>query len=315
MANEDMLARIQKKLDSRGSVPAAEALSEALPPSDLSTLMLAVYGRITARTAPPELLRLYGQNAYAKASKLSALALARQELALLELAEDRGIGSVVLSPAAQLGTCSAVAAVNQNKVLSAVRGTELSADPTNALALHICHLLKGGGLANRTAPVSLCATARVVRAQRVTRSDLVQHFSLYGMVTSGRDSGSYGFERAALEKHIAFYRDFFRERIGAGISLVLRKCPGYADPDGLFTRLEEWLRTASPAVPLCTESALRDNRYYAGVQFTLFAHLGGEDINIGDGGFVDWSQKLLGSHKERMLISAIGLDRLCMYMP
>lgn len=35
-------------------------------------------------------------------------------------------------------------------------------------------------------------------------------------------------------------------------------------------------------------------------------------INIGDGGFVDWTQKLLGNKKERCLISGIGLDRLLM---
>jgi hypothetical protein len=28
---------------------------------------------------------------------------------------------------------------------------------------------------------------------------------------------------------------------------------------------------------------------------------------IADGGFVDWTQKLLGNNKERLLISALGL--------
>jgi len=35
-----------------------------------------------------------------------------------------------------------------------------------------------------------------------------------------------------------------------------------------------------------------------------------KEFYIGDGGFVDWTQKKLGNKKERLLISAIGLDRL-----
>jgi hypothetical protein len=38
----------------------------------------------------------------------------------------------------------------------------------------------------------------------------------------------------------------------------------------------------------------------------------GREHHIGDGGFVDWTQQLLENKKERMLISAIGLDRLLM---
>ena len=31
---------------------------------------------------------------------------------------------------------------------------------------------------------------------------------------------------------------------------------------------------------------------------------------VGDGGFVQWTQHLLGNRKERLLISGIGLDLL-----
>ncbi|MFI0799771.1 hypothetical protein [Amycolatopsis lurida] len=32
----------------------------------------------------------------------------------------------------------------------------------------------------------------------------------------------------------------------------------------------------------------------------------------GDGGFVDWTQRLVGNRKERTLISGVGVDRLAM---
>lgn len=36
-------------------------------------------------------------------------------------------------------------------------------------------------------------------------------------------------------------------------------------------------------------------------------------IEIGDGGFVDWISQILGNKKERCLISGIGLDRLLLF--
>lgn len=53
-----------------------------------------------------------------------------------------------------------------------------------------------------------------------------------------------------------------------------------------------------------------NNDYYKGLQFTIIVNLNGQELNIGDGGFVDWSQKLLSNKKERMMISAIGLDKI-----
>ena len=36
----------------------------------------------------------------------------------------------------------------------------------------------------------------------------------------------------------------------------------------------------------------------------------GNKIEIGDGGYVDWTQKMVNNKRERCLISGIGLDRL-----
>jgi hypothetical protein len=33
-------------------------------------------------------------------------------------------------------------------------------------------------------------------------------------------------------------------------------------------------------------------------------------MEVGDGGFVDWTARLLGNRRERLLISALGVDRL-----
>jgi hypothetical protein len=51
--------------------------------------------------------------------------------------------------------------------------------------------------------------------------------------------------------------------------------------------------------------------YYTGVCFKIHAGGGpGQMREVGDGGFVQWTQHLLGNRKERLLISGIGLDLL-----
>jgi len=51
--------------------------------------------------------------------------------------------------------------------------------------------------------------------------------------------------------------------------------------------------------------------YYPSVCFKVFATGSeGEDIEIGDGGFVPWTQRLLSNAKERLLIGGLGIDRL-----
>jgi hypothetical protein len=38
------------------------------------------------------------------------------------------------------------------------------------------------------------------------------------------------------------------------------------------------------------------------------AHAG--ELEVGDGGFTDWTAQLVGSRKERLLASGLGIDRL-----
>lgn len=44
------------------------------------------------------------------------------------------------------------------------------------------------------------------------------------------------------------------------------------------------------------------------MQYTILLHINDKEIDISDGGFVDWTQKLIGNKKHRMLTSGIGLQ-------
>ena len=55
--------------------------------------------------------------------------------------------------------------------------------------------------------------------------------------------------------------------------------------------------------------------YYMGVCFKIYAGVEDQDLEVADGGFVDWSQRLTGNRKERLLISDFDVDRLTETMP
>ncbi len=52
--------------------------------------------------------------------------------------------------------------------------------------------------------------------------------------------------------------------------------------------------------------------YYRDVCFKVNTLANGVPAEIGDGGFTDWTARLVASKKERLLISGYGLDRLAM---
>ena len=108
---------------------------------------------------------------------------------------------LTLAPVVPLGTHSALATVSQHKVLSTIRACEVAADPTNALALEAAGRRRA---LPRTATVKLAGIQRVVRAQQFQDAGAAAHFTLFGLVTAGRDEGGYGFERAALAEHLRF---------------------------------------------------------------------------------------------------------------
>ena len=283
---------------------------DALQPSDLQPLLLEVFGRLSGKTAPAGLLREYRQNRFVKPAGLDAVSYLKLELELLVSAQESGFLPVLLSPAGLLGSCSAMAAVSQNKVLSALRGTEIMADPTNMLALHAADKLFSREWSNMDRAVHLCAASRVARAQGMEKPGLLTHFGIYGMVSSGRDSGSYRCETGLLEKHIAFYDAFFRRRMDARMSLILRRRKGYTDGSGFMERIGGHIQKTFPHIPLEADMVEADNAYYLGLNFKMMLTANGQRVEIGDGGFVDWTQKLINNKKERLLISAIGLDRL-----
>lgn len=287
-----------------------ESLTARIPPSDLNTLLLEVFRDLSKKSSPAGLLKRYATNRFVRPSLADPIDLKQLELDALKIARNHSYRPIQLSPVAPLGSCSIVAASDQNKIVSALRGTEVVADATNVLALHICHAIKSGTMSNHPDFIRYSTTHRHVRAQKYDHPSLLSHFHLFCLVASGKDKGSYSFEKQAFAEHIHLYRDIFKLLFDADIQVALSMRSGYIDSHGLVETVLAYAHERLPDVKAFVNAEPVNNQYYKGLQFTIIANINGQRLNIGDGGFVDWSQQLLDNRKERMMISAIGLERL-----
>ncbi|MDL2215717.1 hypothetical protein LJB77_01405 [Ruminococcaceae bacterium OttesenSCG-928-N02] len=281
----------------------------ALPRADLNSLLLALFDKQSMRLSPQGILKAYSQNRFSVPGELDPAAFHALEAELLRTAQNTGMQTVLLSPCAPLGSCSVFGCVNQYNVISSLRGVETLSDPSNMLAIIIADKLKNRACDNTT-PLHYATSARVVRAQPVEGEGFFAHFGVYCMVSSGKDRGAYMCEKELLEKHLLFYRETLQTKFGAKLSIVLCKRSGYKDGDGFFEQISEAIQAILPGTPLAFANDDLDNRYYQGINFKIMMHTKGGAVEIGDGGFVNWMSQMLGSKKERCLISGIGLDRL-----
>ncbi len=302
------IERILKRLDKPDLI---RLLTEHISGSDLNTLLLKVFHEKVARSTPNNLLKRYTENRFVHPANVEPVRLKQLEMAMLKIAVSQGVSPLELSPVAPLGCASIVGTVDQNKVISALRGTEVVSDATNLIALHIAELIKYDK-SPREDFLRFCTTHRHVRAQYFGDTPgMLAHFHLFCMVTSGVDQGSYDFERRSLWDNIEVYRTIFDSLFGSTIEVIISERGGYKDSAGLVSRVIEYGRSLKlPDVVIRAGDSQTENLYYKGLQFTIKTVIDDKEHYIGDGGFVDWTEKMLGAKKERLLISAIGLDRL-----
>ncbi|MEU8633859.1 hypothetical protein AB0C38_16925 [Amycolatopsis sp. NPDC048633] len=277
---------------------AADVLA-TLPGADLTTVQLEVARRRAARLAPADVLRRHRDDRFVPASPLPFALLRRVEDALLGAAP--GFDLVTLAPLTPLGTHSVVTGLAQHRVVPTGRGTEVAADPTTGLALEAAARRSSGEV------VRLATVQRVVRAQRVDGAGMFAHFSLFGAVTAGRDTGGLEFERAAALEHARLMTAGCRALGATAVSL------GVTVLDPRFSGLLDDVPDV-PTHPFPDREGGRGG-YYEGLCFKVYASFDGEPAEVGDGGFTPWTQRLLGNAKERLMTSGLGVDRLATLLP
>lgn len=289
---------------------ALQVMDKRLSGSDLTTLLMEVARRRSGRLSASDVLEQYRRDRFAVPATVDAGRLRAVEGRAVEAATGH-FEFVVLAPVVPLGTHSTLAGVSQNNVVTTTRGTEVAADPTNALALEAAvrrrQLLDDDP--RSAIAVHLAALQRVVRAQLFDGPRSFAHFSLLGAVTAGRDTGDHAFEIDAVVRHVQMLAATPLAIGASGIRVAITDFGGQrgAVVEQLIARLR---RSGIDAIQWPDREGGRE--YYIDLCFKLHARFGDEEIEVGDGGLVDWTQRLLQSRKERLMISGLGLDRLAL---
>jgi hypothetical protein len=315
------LARILRALDT-GSQPGTSAgadlldvLTERLSGTDLTTLLLEVFRRRAMSMTPADILRRYRGDRFVAPVPSDERRLRRAQDSMLGALGEH-VDVLMLAPVVPLGTHWATAGVDPRNVIATIRGSEVAADPTNGLALEAA--LRRRQLLDadpRSAePVRLAASQRVTRAQLFSGPVSFAHFQLLGLVTAGRDTGGRAFEREQLTEHLRFAANGLARAGLTGVTIALT-CLDEPSRQVLADVTDALSGHAGVEI---AEAADRDSgrAYYRGLCFKVFvAGPEGEQLEVADGGFVDWTAKLLGNRKERLVISGYGIERVAMAGP
>ena len=314
--SDPILERIQREA---GVQELLDVLVERLSPTDLQSLLLEVYRRRTTRIKPRQLLERYEQDRFVRPSDIAPQVTTEFDRLVWSLLPDHYI-ALELSPVSPLGTNSAIATVDQNKVVTTIRNSEVVADATNVLALECAsrrrHLLRDDPHSRER--VRLCASQRVIRGQVYRAKDAIPHFRLLGLCTAGRDQGSFQFETSSLVEQITFYLRLLRESTRLDyttkrLRVAITDLELGQREQVLKEQVLSPLTTTHPDV-LCDLDPERETGrgYYTGVCFHIYATNTAEtEFELIDGGFTTWTQQMLSNTKERLLISGLGIERLC----
>ena len=284
------------------------ALEHKLSPADLQTLLLEVSRRRAAAVRPARLMQRWQQDRYVRPAATDPRLVWQLEARLWDLLPAEFAG-VELSPVAPLGTCSALGPVSQDRVITTVRGSEVVSDPTNVLAIESAVRRQ-----RPTAPpaVHLASCHQVLRGQPFDAPGVFQHFRLFALVSTARDRGSGTTEAALLIAHLRYWSRALAELLPGRRSTVSYTVFGFPP---LRERIDDTILPALRPLPEGVAVAEDPHRqrargYYerGALRIDIAADAG--PLEVGDGGFTDWTAQLRGDAKERCLISCVSTERM-----
>ena len=300
---------LRRILDDLGDDDLVEVLAEGLGGADLTTLLLAVMARRTAPMTAPEVLRRDERNRLTVASLHDGRRVHDvTDRVLSALPAD--VEVMGLSPVVPLGTHAAVADVHQDRVLSAVRGTEVAADPTVGLALQALRrrqALLADDPRSETL-VRLATVQRVLRTQPFAGDRNLAHFTLVAHVTAGRDTGSHGFERTAARVDLS---RLVGATLASGVASVRVRVTDLSDGRAsVLAWLTDAIEDDRVVVVDHPDRDTADNYYTTACVKLDVPDQGGDWTEVGDGGFVGWGGALASNRKERLWTGAVSVERL-----
>ena len=301
---------LERVLRTEPAAAAMRLLTEEMSGTDLTTFLLEVARRRADRVEPADLIRQYQRDRFVAPAQVDPLRVAELGVRALRACAPR-FTPVGLAPLAPFGTHAALGEVHQNNVVTTMRPGEVTADPTTALALEAAVqrrvLLANDATSSET--VRLAAVDRVLRAQVFEGSRSFAHFTLLGLVTAGRDTGNQDFEAGALIDQIGVLTGWLRHALSCRLVVRLTDFGGHHG--GVLDRAIAGAESDGVTCEIWPERT-EGRGYYPTVCFKLAVVNPREEVEVGDGGFVDWTRDLLHNGKERLMIAGLSLERLAM---
>lgn len=368
-------SHIHEKMEEKSGVPNLSEILAEKPLRYLNPIFIKAFRERAAKRNSNEILSDYeSKKEFYGVSSIDQRELIKLESAFYTVVPEK-FNAVEVSPISPFGLNSVITKVSQDISLSTIRGSEVVSDPTTPLALE-CAIRRKQMLVNdetRMNLVNLATTQRVLRLQHFDKDKgYMQHFSLFGLCSGGRDQGKESFMIDSTIEHISVWLDLVRHLKSNGYSFdnisvnlsdikVLEQLittlsipreeinknslnedfdffkeynvdlprevasmqeikteilerRGLGNMISYLTALEQRilqpLKEKYPEVRFCFDFARKAGLgYYQKACFHIFAsNSEGRNIQLADGGSVDWLEKLLSSKKERAITSGFGAE-------
>lgn len=282
----------------RIGVHAREALLRTLNPIELRTILADVARSRASNQTPADLIKRWREDKLLAPSMLDPREALPITAKLWEVVPPEFVG-VTLSQLTSLGSGIHLGGLGQNRVVTTMRGTEVLADPKHGLALEASRRRRNGH-----SRVHLATHARCTHAW--DHSEESSHELRFALVSSAPDGGGLSTEADLLDLHLDYWREIMGTVVPRGrIELTVW--------DSTLAGLIEARGTRDGVIVVEGTSDERRpwrNPYTTAAFRFVVDGDGDEPHEVGDGGFVTWTQALTRNRKDRCLVSGVSVDAI-----
>ena len=282
---------------------AFEQLASRISGAELQSLLLEVVRCRAGGRTPAQLLAQYRRDPYCAPGEADLRTSLEIDRHLLQAAEE--FEAIELSPVTPLGSASVVGLTSQNRVLSALRGTEVVSDPTNVLALECARRLREGG----GEVVHLATSQRVVRAQPVPKlPGYAQHFRMFALASGGLEAQDHAFTVETVVLHVRAVLRGLHLLEEHGYTFGRPRVEILSTPErrSLGDRIADQLGTSR-------RKPLQHPYYSGGLRYQVWVTPpDGPELPLMDGGTFDWLAKLAANRRAVFVATGLGAQLIAL---
>jgi hypothetical protein len=262
------------------------------------SLLLDVLEQRARQRTPADLVRQWERDPFTRPAALDQRTFVALDGHLLAAASD--FEAIELSPLAPLGACAVVGPTSQNKIVSALRGTEVVSDPTNVLVLECHRRLRQQPLDD----VRLVTCHRCVRAQAAPKGPgFAQHFRIFCLATAGRERRDHACAVEGLIHHVHTHLAALDRLEQHGYLFPNRRVRVLATDER--SALGDRIAAGIAGAPVVREPLAHP--YYDGLRFMIdIEGPDGTPVPLIDGGTFSWLGQLASNHKLVFVASGLG---------